>query len=70
MNENMADNLSNDMASESQMGAKYFDPGLFPADKLISKMGENMAISEAMVNENPLWTPKTAELEEKEDDEQ
>lgn len=68
MNENVAGNEKEDMTPENQMGIKYSDIDLFPADKLINKMGENMAIAEAMVNENPLWTPKTAELEKREEE--
>jgi hypothetical protein len=63
---NVADNPASDMVEEAKMGGKYHDSGLFPADRLIKKMGENMAIAEAGTDENPLWTEKTAELEKNE----
>lgn len=63
---NIAGNKPRDMVEESKMGMKYSDPDLFPADKLIQKMGSNMAQAEALTDENPLWTPKTAELEARE----
>jgi len=66
---NPNNNLTGDVGDESKVGPKYTDPDLFPTDKLISKMGDNMARSEALVNEKPLWTEKTAELEEKDQDE-
>lgn len=64
MNEgsNVANNKPNDMVEDSKMGLKYANPILFPADSLISKMGDNMAKSEALTNERPMWTAKTDEL--------
>ncbi len=38
---------------------------LFPANKLYLRMGENMAISESLVDDEPLRTAKTNELEAK-----
>lgn len=66
LNGNIAGNVPEDLVLESQMGGKYADVDLFPADRLISKMGNNMAKDEAQINETPLWTEKTAELERKE----
>ena len=63
---NIADNPPKDMVDESRMGIKYQDADLFPADRLISQMGKNMAIAESRVDDKPLWTEKTAELEAKE----
>ncbi|MFA5409244.1 MAG: hypothetical protein WC343_10790 [Bacilli bacterium] len=68
MNQNDSNIVENDpknIASKSKTGVKYQDPELFSADKLISKMGDNMARAEASVNEQPLWTEKTAELEDR-----
>lgn len=64
---NIADNPSSDMVEEEKMGGKYSDTDLFPADKLLSKMGDNLARAEALTNEEPLWTEKTAELERREE---
>lgn len=47
------------MAPESQMGGQYSDPDLWAVDKLKSKMGINMAISEALIDEHPLRTENT-----------
>jgi len=66
LNGNIADNAPEDMVNENKMGGKYTEADLFPADRLISKMGDNMAKAEAQINETPLWTEKTAELERKE----
>lgn len=63
---NIADNPPEDLADEDKMGFKYQDEDLFPADRLISKMGKNMAIAESRVDDKPLWTEKTAELEARE----
>ncbi len=48
---------------------KYNDPNnpsLFPANNLVRKTADNLAQAEAMVDEKPLRTEKTAELERKE----
>lgn len=61
---NIAGNKDSDMEDASKIGVKYTDTDLFPADRLISKMGDNMARAEAMNNDTPLWTEKTAEIED------
>lgn len=61
-NSNIANNPSSDMVEEEKMGIKYSDLDLFPADKIISKMGDNMAASEALIDDTPLPTEKTDEL--------
>jgi len=45
------------------------DPSLFPVNNLVQKTADNLAKSEAIVNEKPLRTEKTTELERKEAEE-
>lgn len=42
------------------------EPGLFAANNLLKKTSANLSRAEAMVNENPLRTEKTAEIERRE----
>ena len=60
---NIANNVGDDIEEEAEMGQKYRDTVLFPADRLIDKMSDNLARAEALVNDEPLRTEKTAELE-------
>ncbi len=46
------------------------NPSLFPANNLIRATADNLAMAEALVDEKPLRTPKTAELEQKEMEEE
>jgi hypothetical protein len=41
-------------------------PSLFPYNNLVRQTADNMAIAEALVDEKPLRTEKTAELERRE----
>ena len=60
---NIAGNEPADLADESKMGRKYADTVLFPADKLLSKLGHNLAKAEALDEDRPLRTEKTVKLE-------
>jgi hypothetical protein len=48
---------------------QYDDPITeLTAAKLIDKTSDNLALAEARTDEHPLWTPKTAELEQRENE--
>lgn len=42
-----------------EMDGKYYDPDLFPADKILDKMAPNLAEAEARTKERPLRTENT-----------
>lgn len=64
----LIDNGDDNLASNKpvEMNANNHNSHLFATDNLLDKMGENMAASEAMINDKPLRTEKTDELEKKE----
>jgi hypothetical protein len=64
---NIANNKPEDMVEDYKMGGKYTDPNLFAADRLISKMADNLAVSEALTDERPLITENTDRLMKNDD---
>lgn len=65
------DNLNDDKTIEPEIARKYEDRETISArHTILRKTQDNMARAEAAMDETPLWTEKTAELErrEKEDE--
>lgn len=58
----MNDRLTNrtlDGVDSDNINGKYYDPELFPVDKILDKMAPNLAESEARTREMPLKTENT-----------
>jgi hypothetical protein len=66
-NDKEKDNLSNEL-NTGKIQTNDDGLGLFPANNLLRKNADNLVISEAMIDEKPLRTEKTLELEEQNDD--
>jgi hypothetical protein len=62
-------NGSIDKGDNDREDNHYDDPITeLTAAKLIDKTSDNLALAEARTDEHPLWTPKTAELEQRENE--